>query len=78
MTDTAKGIGYSVYFMLIMVFGFMGLIAWKVAQVIRKEGRNGPPPRDGGRKVPVDPDAGAKPEGKEVAEAKEEKEEVKR
>ena len=39
MSDTALGFGYSIYFMLTLVFGIMGTIAGYVIRIIRREER---------------------------------------
>ncbi len=39
MTDAAKGFGYSIYFMLLLVFGLIGTIVFFVGRMIIREER---------------------------------------
>lgn len=39
MSGTAKGFGYSIYFMLALVFGLLGTITGYVVRTIRREER---------------------------------------
>ena len=44
MSKTAQGFGYSIYFMLALVFGLMGSIVAYVVRTIRREDRETPAP----------------------------------